>query len=185
MKIMKSKYSDGKFYEANVRYNPFISQMVEKLNQGTVVDFGCGAGTNIRHLVRLGWKAYAVDIEPLAVRKARSILPSDRVFLSGIEDFDFNKIPDVELVLCNYVFQHMSYMEIERFLKRISKKVKPNGHFILSFFKNRGNISFSDVTVFFEKNNWEILQKKEWYRKDIDHGASHIHEGLESFWRKL
>lgn len=182
---MKSAYSDGSFYKANIRYNPFIAEMVETLSKGIVIDFGCGLGTNLYNLVKIGWEAYAVDIEPIAVQRIKSILPSDHVFLSEIENFDFNQIPNVDLVLCNYVFQHMSAVEIERFINNISLKVKTNGHFILSFFRNRGELGFIEVSNCFNKNGWRLLQKKEWRRKDTDHGTPHIHEGIESFWCKI
>ena len=182
---MNSTYSDGKFYAVNKRYNPFVAEMVADLSVGKVVDFGCGIGTNLYNLMMTGWDVYAVDIEPLAIEKAQDILPAKHVFLSDVDSFNFSMIPNVDLVLCNYVFQHLSYEKIERFIMNVSAKTNPNGHFILSFFEHRGNADFGQVSSCFENNGWKIVKKRIWRREDVDHGTPHIHEGIESFWRKM
>lgn len=69
-------------------------------------------------------------------------------------------IPNVDLVLCNYVFQHLSYEKIERFIMNVSAKTNPNGHFILSFFEHRGNADFGQVSSCFENNGWKIVKKE-------------------------
>ena len=181
---MNSAYSDGSFYASNTRYNPFIAEMSSTLSPGVAVDFGCGIGTNLYNLMYIGWDVYAIDIEPLAVKKAREILPANHVHLSSIDEFNLSVVPDIDLVLCNYVFQHMAYCEIERFIQNVSCKTKQSGHFILSFFEHRGDADFEKVASCFRKNGWQMLKEKAWRREDLDHGCPHTHEGIESFWEK-
>lgn len=38
---------------------------------GRVLDLGCGTGTNLIHLARLGWQAAGVDFVPAAIARAR------------------------------------------------------------------------------------------------------------------
>ena len=181
---MNSAYSDGSFYASNTRYNPFIAEMSSTLSPGVAVDFGCGIGTNLYNLMYIGWDVYAIDIEPLAVKKAREILPANHVHLSSIDEFNLSVVPDIDLVLCNYVFQHMAYCEIERFIQNVSCKTKQSGHFILSFFEHRGDVDFEKVASCFIENGWQMLKEKAWCREDLDHGRPHTHEGIESFWQK-
>lgn len=181
---MNSAYSDGTFYAINHRYNPFIEESVRDLPCGKVADFGCGTGSNLYHLMKAGWDVYGIDQELVAVEKARTLLPPAQVFLSDLDGFDFSVFPQVDLVLCNYVFQHLSYAEIERFMIKISAKINPCGHFILSFFEHRGEVDFAQVSSCFVEQGWTLLQTHSWCREDRDHGQPHIHEGIESFWCK-
>ena len=58
---MSSLYSDGEFYKTNTIFNPFIKKVVKDLTPGTVIDFGCGIGTNIYNLKKMGWNVYGVE----------------------------------------------------------------------------------------------------------------------------
>lgn len=182
---MNSSYSDGVFYASNIKFNPFVAYASKSLHKGVAIDFGCGAGTNLYNLMQEGWIVYGVDREPLAIQKAQSKLPRDHIFLSEIDSFDFEKVPKAELILCNYVFQHLSRHEIERFVTNISSKVKTGGHFVFSFFEHRTDVTFSQVSNLLEEHRWKLLKMKEWSRLDTDHGDPHMHYGVESLWYKL
>lgn len=181
---MNSSYSDGAFYLVNKTVNPFIVQNTEKLSPGLVIDFGCGNGKNLYYLLKKGWEVYAIDRELLAVQLAQKLLPSDRVVHASLSTFDFDSTPNYDLILCNYVLQHVPPIEVYDFVKKFSNKAKLDSHLLLSFFEHREGLDFDSLCQSILENGWTLCTAKKWSRLDTAHDLPHMHHGVESFWIK-
>lgn len=182
---MRTSYSDGVFYKNNTIFNPFIKEALDNINPGIVVDFGCGVGTNIYNLSERGWSVYGVDQEIIAVESAKEKLDTNRIFCANLLDFNYDLVPAYDVALCNYVLQHMSKENAEKFLCKVDAKAKSDSIFIISFFLKRDGISFSELKVYMNKLGWELRKEKTWKRLDTNHGEPHFHEGIESLWYKI
>lgn len=182
---MTTLYSDGVFYEKNVRINPFLALCVDSLNCGIAIDFGCGVGTNALYLQERGWNVWAVERESIAVSEARTRISSQQVFQDDIREFDFSLLPDYSLITCNYVLQHFSVEEATIFLKKSIDKLSVGGHLILSIFERENAIDEVALKKLLKELSCDLLQEKHWSRWDYDHGPAHFHRGYESFWIKV
>jgi len=99
------------------------------------LDYGCGPGSYIIPLAELvgeSGKIYALDIHPLAIRKAQGIASKKRLanvktILSGCQ----TGLPDnsLDVVLLYDIFHHLSDPDVV--LKELHRVLKPGG--ILSF----------------------------------------------------
>ena len=181
---MLTPYSDGVFYANNKRINPFLVSCVEMLSPASAVDFGCGMGVNACYLQEKGWIVWVVEREDLAINAVRKYFPHDRIFQSDIREFDFSLLPDVSLVVCNYVLQHLSVVESELFLQKIVEKLPIGGRIMLSIFERENAIDSVTLKKYLMSNKCKLVQEKLWTRWDTDHGPVHFHRGYESFWER-
>lgn len=181
---MLSPYSDGEFYKTNTLFNPFVKKTIKTRIPiiGTVIDFGCGIGTNIYNLKEMGWDVYGVEREPIAVEKAKKTIGCDRIFAKDINELDFDVLPCFDLALCNYVLQHINKDDVYKFFDKLFNKAKKESYFIISFFDDRDGITFSEITEYLTEHYWALERFKRWERLDTSHGSPHLHKGIESLW---
>jgi trans-aconitate methyltransferase len=99
-----------------------------------IVDYGCGTGSGIGHLLTLSPKAtvLGVDVSENSLEVARSCNPSERVAFEHIDRFEHENQSD--LVFCNGVFHHIHPEKRQDALMRIQKCLKPGGYF--AFWEN-------------------------------------------------
>jgi 2-polyprenyl-3-methyl-5-hydroxy-6-metoxy-1,4-benzoquinol methylase len=180
---MPTTYSDGIFYKNNHRINPFIIKNISNITVGSSIDFGCGIGTNSKYLKSKGWQVLGVEIEDIAVEQAKINLDGN-VLKANISTLDWETIPSCNLVLCNYVFQHIPIPNAHIFLDNLSRKVLPGGHVIMSVFQRDEAIPFVDVQERLISNDFIVSEKKEWSRWDYDHGPAHFHVATECLFQK-
>lgn len=181
---MKTVYSDGIFYKNNLRVNPFLASCVSFLSPGIAIDYGCGIGTNAVFLQGLGWNTFVVEREDLAIAEIKTKIPQEQVFQGDLMNFNFSLLPSCDLMTCNYVLQHLPQVDAQKFIDIALKKLKIGGYAVFSIFEREKAISFEMLSSFLERNNCSLLQSKKWTRWDYDHGPTHFHKGIESFWRK-
>jgi SAM-dependent methyltransferase len=55
---------------------PELVRVAADLTPGKFVDIGCGTGTNVRYMAKLGWQVSGVDFVPRAIHLARRKLKS-------------------------------------------------------------------------------------------------------------
>ena len=178
-----SSYSDGNFYNANTRLNPFLVECVSDVKPGISIDFGCGIGTNSHYLQQNGWDVYLIDREEIAIKALSNRFDSNKVFQNDITNMDFSKLPMCNLVLCNYVLQHLPVQCAYSFINNAISKLQPLGYLVVSIFERENAISFSELDNHLKSLNGILIKKKSWCRLDSDHGPVHFHSGIECFWR--
>lgn len=178
---MESSYSDGNFYKVNTIINPFLIESLNLLKKGNCCDFGCGRGSNIKFLNKLGWNTYAVEKELCGFNLVKNEIVN--CYHSDITKFDFSILPKLDIILCNYVLQHLSISEVFEFLKKSILKLNNGGIFYLSIFEKNNAISYADISTFFQKEKLREIKRKNWQRLDTNHGSVHFHIGVESLWK--
>ena len=100
----------------------------------TVLDFGCGVGTNILPLLRIDSLKHltGIDVSEESLVLARREFPDERVHFLPQESFT----PDanMDLVFCNGVFHHVAPDLRPKLLGVVRDSLKPGGYF--AFWEN-------------------------------------------------
>jgi SAM-dependent methyltransferase len=122
---------------------PQVARLLSSLGPGRgrpALDLGCGEGRHTILLARRGWAVTALDLEPLALRKARAAVRRAGVrarFVRGNAlDLAF---PDgtFELVLDYGCFHHVVRKDWPLYRRQVARVLAPGGHLILSVFSTR------------------------------------------------
>jgi SAM-dependent methyltransferase len=95
------------------------------------VDLGCGSGIDTLAMLRAGWRVFATDAEPEAIRRLRDRVPDD---LSPGLDVQLARMEDVELPPADLVWAGFSlfFCRPDRFVdvwNRIRAALRPDGRF--------------------------------------------------------
>ena len=107
-------------------------------NQGIfpkeILDFGCGTGSAIPHMLQAFENSYisGVEVSAKSIEVARSCHVSERVNFFLMEDFQMTNRYD--LVFCNGVFHHIPIPERQIALKKILNCLRAGG--IFAFWEN-------------------------------------------------
>ncbi len=125
---------------ATVRYLPFV-------NNGRLLDVGCGSGGWLATMKKMGWVVEGVDFDPSAVKAARE--RGINVYLGAIETRRYPS-SSFDAITLNHVIEHVPN-PIET-IAECSRLLKPGGRLVL-FTPNASSISHR-----FFKQNWRGLE---------------------------
>ncbi len=122
---------------------PYVERLVRRIGSArgrTALDLGCGEGRHTILLARLGYAVTALDLEPLALAKARAFARKAGVrarFIKG--DALSLRLPSAsfDLVLDYGCFHHLIPSDWPRYLHEITRVLKPRGHLVLSVFSTK------------------------------------------------
>lgn len=94
------------------------------LKKGEVIaELGCGNGFYCTYLQQFASKLYCVDIDPVAIEEAKSVVKGENVIFLN-EDSAHTSIPEnsVDVILLANSFHDMRKEEVYKEIKRILKK---------------------------------------------------------------
>jgi SAM-dependent methyltransferase len=103
------------------------------INDGRVVDLGCGSGIWARELADAGFQVVGVDLSPAMIELARQRVPEATFHVSSFVDFQFPACRAVTALseVFNYLFDRRNSLKA---LRRLSEKVfdalAPHGLFV-------------------------------------------------------
>lgn len=80
---------------------------LKAIDDGKLLDVGCGAGGQLYHLQEMGWRVSGTEPDPKAVTVARELLGTDYVYEGSLEDAGFNE-NTFDAVISNHVLEHLS-----------------------------------------------------------------------------
>ena len=102
-------------------------QLIKGYKNGIILDIGCGPGNKSIHFKNS--KLYiGLDISQIYINEARQLYGSFGKFYT-MSATEIDKLPysDIDLVLLNGVFHHLSDEQVKEVLEKVSKKLSKNG----------------------------------------------------------
>jgi SAM-dependent methyltransferase len=136
-------YESGKHGWQSHRPSPYVEanlrRILERAPAGRLLDLGCGEGRHCLLAAHMGFEAVGVDLEPLAIYRARE--QAQRAGLHGAVQFVVADIltppfaPGAFDVLVDYgCLHHQPKADWARYLAAVRTVLKPGGYLTLSVF---------------------------------------------------
>ncbi len=131
--VLKSKYGykhlTPSFFSSLLV--PLISLFKYKLNMtfiknGKILDIGCGNGKYLSKMKNLGWQAFGVEFNPVAVKACQKNHLD--VFQGELKNAPF-KQEEMDLITARHVIEHIP--DVNSFFSEVNKVLKPGGIFHL------------------------------------------------------
>ena len=122
---------------------PQVARLTRRLGRGRgrrALDLGCGEGRHTLLLARLGYEATGIDLEPLALRRARAFARRAGVRARFREGNALDlRFPDgfFDVVVDYGCFHHLVRRDWPRYRRGISRVLRPGGALILSVFSTK------------------------------------------------
>lgn len=136
-------YATGVHGWPSEKPTPHVAALVSSLGPGRgrpALDLGCGEGRHTILLARRGWAVTALDLEPLALQKARQAARRAgvraRFVLGNALDLPFPEA-SFELVLDYGCFHHILKRDWPLYRRHVARVLAPGGRLILSVFSTR------------------------------------------------
>ena len=136
--VYEEKYRQGfglTYPESHIiRVHRQILEWELKIACGSMFDFGCGSGGNLKYFTKQGFTPYGCDTSATAVAGARALLPEHaaRIVVTPL-------VPDlpalfpglaVDLFLSNQVLYYLEDRDIRRIVDGAHALVRPGGVFV-------------------------------------------------------
>jgi len=122
---------------------PEVTRLLRKVGSGRgrrALDLGCGEGRHTVLLARRGYDVTALDLEPLALKKARATVRAAGVratfAVGNALDLDFADAA-FDVVLDYGCFHHVVRRDWARYRREIARVLAPAGHLVLSVFSTK------------------------------------------------
>ena len=98
------------------------------LENGRIMDIGCGCGTTVAYLRETGFDAVGVDLSDSLIARGLELYPDIPLYAADAESLPFSDEEfDASLMACS-----LSLMDIERALKECRRLVRRNGFLLIS-----------------------------------------------------
>jgi SAM-dependent methyltransferase len=139
---MKKAYQEDLAYVHDVGFTkfikesaPFILQTIKMcgINQGQVIDLGCGSGVWAKLLTDKGYKVLGVDISPHMIAIAQKRAPKADFKVGSFLNIDLPRCSVITALgeIFNYLFDETNNLkQLTQFFKRVYKALEPEGLFI-------------------------------------------------------
>ena len=95
---------------------------------GRLLDVGCGAGIFLREAEQQGWKAWGIDLSPVAVETAARNAPNATVRLGTLDDLPATE--KFELINMSHILEHLA--EPRRAVEQCFERLVPGGRLRIS-----------------------------------------------------
>jgi cyclopropane fatty-acyl-phospholipid synthase-like methyltransferase len=107
------------------------------LRRGTaVLDLGCGAGSNVLYLARMGFEAHGVDLAPEAIRSAEERARTEGLSVD-VRVGDALALPfpagRFDAAIDNGCFHTLPVRRRKDYAREVARVVRPGGQFVLSW----------------------------------------------------
>ncbi len=164
-------YQEDLAYIHDVGFGTFASQsapgLLEILHQkgienGLVVDLGCGSGIWAKALTQAGYNVLGVDLSAAMLDLARAKAPKAKFQQDSLLRFNLPRCNAVTSIgeCLNYQFDDNGLADIQKLFARIYDSLQPGGIFIFDILEP-GSLSGSNPQkTYHEGEDWAILLEK-------------------------
>lgn len=101
-----------------------------------VLDVGCSIGTFALEFARLGYRAYGVDFDPVAIRIARDLAREEGMGATFLEmdvaDWSTSELPRIDAAVCMDIFEHLHDDELGALLQSLKRNLSRDGRVVFS-----------------------------------------------------
>jgi tellurite methyltransferase len=104
---------------------------------GFAVDLGCGDGRDTMELLRRGWRVFAIDAEPEAIRRLERRAESMPALETLVAPFDEAEWPEADLVNAGFSLPFCPPSRFAGVWTRIVASIRPGGRFSGQLFGDR------------------------------------------------
>jgi SAM-dependent methyltransferase len=138
------------------------------INQGLVIDLGCGSGILSRAIYQAGYDVLGIDISEAMIVMARQRVPRGKF---RVESLLKAKLPPSVAVAAigeaiNYLFDpENTKSSLAKLLQRIHDALQPGGVFLFDVAEPGRVPGTGPVQTYFEGNDWAVLVRSEEDRK--------------------
>ena len=134
------------------------------INQGLVIDLGCGSGILSRAIYQAGYEVLGVDISEAMIARARQCVPRGEFRVESLLKAELPPAVAVAAVgeAINYLFDpENTRSSLAKLLLRIHGALEPGGVFLLDV-AEPGRVPGVGLTrMYFEGNGWALLVSNE------------------------
>lgn len=128
-------YNDGSFF--SYFFNRRLEIVLESLNkydQATILDVGCGPGMMAKYSVEKGFEFYGIDISEKMIEECINNFGQENSTHFSVGKLQKLEFPDAffDVVLCMGALEYVPKDEIEESLAEMIRVLKPNGQIIMS-----------------------------------------------------
>jgi SAM-dependent methyltransferase len=118
--------------ETTSTYRDWVDDLTSRLDPGAqVLDIGCGAGVPAdRLLVEAGLQVTGLDISPVQIERARTLVPEATFVCCDIVDFDLEP-QSFDAIISLYTLIHVPLDDQRALLPRIFATLRPGGLFLV------------------------------------------------------
>lgn len=113
----------------------FFEEYGEELQDGKILDLGCGNGRNLRYVVKQGYDVEGIEISEEAIRQLHEDFRKENL-TAKIRQGSFYDLPyedgQFDCVMCINVFQYNDWRGAEKAFQEAGRILKDNGLFLLS-----------------------------------------------------
>jgi SAM-dependent methyltransferase len=120
----------------------FLKTFRRKNLKGRILDIGCGEGRHTLLFAEAGYAATGVDLQPLAIRRAKDFSKLKRVkggfqfVLGDVFSLPF-RLNHFDVLIDYGCLHHVMKKDFSRYLKSTLPLLRPGGYFLLSCFSDK------------------------------------------------
>ncbi len=151
---------------------PELLEFIQTHPAGKAIDLGCGTGTNVITLARVGWQVTGVDFALPAIRMAKNkmnktgthanLLVGDVTKLTGIAG-------PFDLALDLGCFHGLTQQGKQDYLNQLDRILAPNGFWLLYAFINPGTphsmTGLAEAEINFISSQFSLLARRDGFDK--------------------
>ena len=115
-----------------LKYRDWMDELLRHLPPaGDVLDLGCGCGEPVARLLAATKQVTGVDISPVQIDRATSLLPQAKFICSDMCDLAFTEAT-FDAIVCLYAIIHVPLDEQPALLGNMGRWLKPGGHLLIT-----------------------------------------------------
>jgi len=114
------------------RFLDYIFKKYGKIN--SILDVGCGTGSHLALLRKMGYKTFGMDLNPTMIKFAKDHHPSTHFEIRDMRTLNYNGQFDSVICLCTTFSYNVSNEDVMKSLKGFYNSLKDNGILVIETF---------------------------------------------------